>query len=105
MLEGSLKLNVVYKNRNLQKVCTNTDAASKKYGIRMAQVIRTRIGQIKIAKNTEEMLYLRLGRCHALKGDRAGQYAMDLVHPYRLIFEQIGDVIQIARIVEITDYH
>jgi len=27
------------------------------------------------------------GRCHELRGDRAGQLAVDLVHPYRLIFE------------------
>lgn len=33
------------------------------------------------------------------------QYAVDLLHPYRLIFEKQGDVIQIARIIEITDYH
>ena len=28
---------------------------------------------------------------------------MDLVHPYRLVFERLGDVVQIARIVEILD--
>ena len=33
------------------------------------------------------------------------QYAVALLHPYRLIFEKQGDVIQIARIIEITDYH
>ncbi|EEA84175.1 MULTISPECIES: hypothetical protein [Peptacetobacter] len=32
-------------------------------------------------------------------------YALDLVHPYRLIFEKKGDEIQIASIKEIVDYH
>lgn len=30
---------------------------------------------------------------------------MDLVHPYRLVFEKQGNEIQIANILEITDYH
>ena len=98
-------MEVIYKNRRLQRVCTNIDVASRKYGIRMAEVIRIRIRQIKSADDTESLLAQKLGRCHALKGDREGQYAMDLVHPYRLIFERIGEVIQIAKIVEITDYH
>ena len=37
--------------------------------------------------------------------DRKGQYAMDLVHPYRLVFEKTGDKIQIANVMEIVDYH
>lgn len=30
---------------------------------------------------------------------------MDLVHPYRLVFEKIDNQIQIAKIVSIEDYH
>ena len=30
---------------------------------------------------------------------------MDLVHPYRLVFEKIGNELQIAQIIEIVDYH
>lgn len=53
----------------------------------------------------EEMLQFHIGRCHLLKGNRKGQYAMDLVHPYRLVFEKIGNEIQIANVMEIVDYH
>lgn len=31
--------------------------------------------------------------------------AVDLAHPYRLVFEKNGDKIQIANILEIIDYH
>lgn len=48
---------------------------------------------------------LRLGRCHPLYGARLGQYAMDLIHPYRLIFTQYGDTVDIVEIQEIEDYH
>lgn len=51
------------------------------------------------------MVQFHIGRCHQLKGNRKGQYAMDLIHPYRLVFEQIGNIIQIAKVVSIEDYH
>ncbi len=31
------------------------------------------------------------GRCHELKGNRAGQLSIDLVHPYRLILVPSAD--------------
>lgn len=40
-----------------------------------------------------------------MKGDRKSQYAVDLVHPYRLVFEKRGTEIQIVCIMEIVDYH
>ncbi len=40
-----------------------------------------------------------------MKGKRKNQYAVDLVHPYRLVFEKKGDDIQIVKVMEIVDYH
>ena len=34
-----------------------------------------------------------MGRCHQLRGNRAGQLSLDLDHPYRLIFEPDHDPI------------
>ena len=71
----------------------------------MAEKIYLRIKQISAALSVEMMIQYRIGRCHQLKGNRKEQYAMDLVHPYRLVFEKEGDEIQIACIIEIVDYH
>ena len=30
-------------------------------------------------------------RCHPLLNNRKGQYAVDLVHPFRLVFKKHGD--------------
>lgn len=96
---------VEYNNKNIEKVCTNNSYAEKKYGTRMAELISTRIDQIKAADSVEEMLQFHIGRCHPLKGNRKNQYAVDLVHPQRLVFEKKGDEIRIANIMEIVDYH
>ena len=71
----------------------------------MAELIHQRIDEISAADSVEMMIQFRIGRCHALTQNRKGQYAVDLVHPYRLVFEKHGNTIQIAHIVEIVDYH
>lgn len=98
-------MEVTYKSTRLEKLCTNAYAAEKKYGIQMAEKIKLRIDQISAAISVEMMLQFKVGRCHQLKGDRKDQFAVDLVHPYRLIFEKLGGDIQIANIMEIVDYH
>ena len=105
LLCDRLVVEVIYKTRTLQRVCTDAQEARRKYGARMAKTIFMRVTELGLAKSVEELLHFHVGRCHALKGDRQGQFAMDLVHPYRLVFERLGDVVQIARIVEIADYH
>ena len=71
----------------------------------MADKIHQRIDEIDAADTVEMMVQFHIGRCHPLTQNRRGQYAMDLVHPYRLVFEKNGDEIQIANILEIVDYH
>lgn len=98
-------MTVDYKNHNIEKMCTVASHAEKRYGYEMALKIQLRIDQISAATDVEELIQYKVGRCHALKGNRKGQYAMDLVHPMRLVFERQGETVQIAVIQEIVDYH
>ena len=98
-------MQIEYKNSRLAKICTSIYEAEKKYGREMAEKIHLRIKQILASPGVEMLIQYRIGRCHELKGKRKKQYAMDLVHPYRLIFERRGTEIQIAYIMEIVDYH
>ena len=75
------------------------------YGQDMADKIHQRVDEINAADTVELMIQFRIGRCHPLSQNRKGQYAVDLVHPYRLVFEKKGGEIQIANILEIVDYH
>jgi proteic killer suppression protein len=98
-------LQIEYKNRSLEKICTNAEEAEKKHGLRMAEIIHERIDQITAFDSVGMLIQFRIGRCHPLKGKRKNQYAMDLIHPFRLIFEKKGEDIQIVKIVDIADYH
>ena len=73
-------------------------------GLQMAEKIQLRIKQIKASDSVEQMVQYNIGRCHPLRGNRENQYAVDLIHPYRLIFKKNGSNIQVL-VIEITDYH
>lgn len=98
-------MQIEYRNKCLEKVCTDAVVAKRKHGIEMAEKIDQRIGEIKAADSVEQMIQFGVGRCHPLKGNRLGQYAVDLVHPQRLIFAKREEDIQIVKIMEIEDYH
>ena len=96
---------ITYKNKKLEKICTSAKTAEKLYGTKMAEKIQQRVDEISASDTVEMMIQFHIGRCHQLKQNRKGQYAVDLVHPYRLVFEKNGEEIQIANIMEIVDYH
>ena len=98
-------LDITYKNRKLEKICTDAKTTEKTYGREMAGKIHQRLDEISAIDTVEEMIQFHIGRCHPLTNNRKGQYAVDLIHPYRLVFEKKGDSIQIANIIEIVDYH
>ena len=100
-----LTLHITYKSKKIEKICTDARTAEKTYGPKMAAKIHQRIDEIRAADNVEMMLQFRIGRCHVLTQNRKGQYAVDLVHPYRLVFEKRGKEIQIANVLEIVYYH
>ena len=98
-------MDITYKSNKIKKVCTDAKTADKIYGREMAEKIHQRIDEISAADTVEMMIQFHIGRCHPLSQNRKGQYAVDLVQPYRLVFEKHGEKIKIAHIVEIVDYH
>lgn len=96
---------VRYKNKKLESICTDHAKAKKVHGEEMANLIHRRIAQLKSASSVEMLVVGKIGRCHALTGNRKHQYAMHLKQPYRLIFVELEDVESTVKIIEIVDYH
>lgn len=57
----------------------------RRHNHQRAKLIRRRLDDLRAAASLEVMRNLP-GRCHELKGDRAGQLSLDLDGPYRLLF-------------------
>lgn len=96
---------IEYSTKKWRKICTEPTVAKKRYNSEMAIKISQRIDELSAASSVEEMLKYHIGNCHSLKGDRAEQYAVNLVQPYRLVFTKKDNEIQIVNIIEIVDYH
>jgi proteic killer suppression protein len=78
--------------------------------------IQLRLDQLRAAHTLADMAALPAARCHELQGDRQGQLAVDLVHPWRLILTPVEwieketggldwSTVEAIIIEEIVDYH
>jgi len=105
-------LKITISDRTLKKVITNSSKLSREYGAENAKKIIQRYNELKNIPNLEMMVKFRIGRCHLLKGNLKGKYALDLVHPFRMIIEPVFDnenrelksVVSVS-IVKMEDYH
>ena len=83
----------------------------------MARKLMQRLDDMRAAENLEVVMKLP-GRHHQLTGNRKGQFACDLIHPYRLIYEPGNNPLPVndegylvysevteINILEIVDYH
>lgn len=104
-MEGMKALKIKFKSNKLGKICTDSSVTRKTYNLEMAEKIAQRMEELEAADSVDMLLQFQIGRCHPLKGNRQGQFAMDLVQPFRLVFEKVKNTVQIVKILEIEDYH
>ena len=111
-------VDIEFKTRRLQRIFSSNTELIKKYGERMARTIQTRLEVLKSAPILAQVPTMRPVRCHPLKGRRKGYFAVDLVHPYRLMFRPDNtplplkpdggiDITRVTaiQITEVVDYH
>ncbi|MDK2970559.1 MAG: hypothetical protein PWP23_314 [Candidatus Sumerlaeota bacterium] len=100
---------VTFRTSKLRKQYEQSKEAEKAYGREVARRYIERINIIKQAHNIDELCALPRPlpglRCHALKGDRKGQWAINLTGFHRLIFTLEGDQLQVARIEEVSKHY
>jgi proteic killer suppression protein len=80
-------MEIQFKSSRMQKVCNGERESVREWGLPNARKLRQRLTELQAAETLEDMRKLPAARCHPLKGDRAGQFAVDLAHPFRLVFE------------------
>ena len=79
-------MNLAYKNNKLQKSLTDAREIQKSYGT-MARKVAQRMEQFLAAPNLAILMALQGANCHPLKGDRNGEWVVNISGNYRLIFE------------------
>lgn len=71
----------------------------------MARKYVHRVNIIKVTRDIEELKRLPGLRCHQLKGERSGQWAVNLTDYQRLIFTLEGDRLEIVRIEGVSKHY
>lgn len=98
-------MEIAFRTRKLEREYQEYARAVKSYGPEVARRYILRINIIKQARDIEELMSLPALRCHALRGNYRGQYAIKLTGFYRLIFTLKGNALEIAQIEEVSKHY
>lgn len=79
-------MNITFRNRQLNNLCDDFARLVNKFGKRNAKLITQRLSQLRAMPNLALARKLPQLRCHELTGDRKGELAIDVEHPFRLVF-------------------
>jgi proteic killer suppression protein len=82
-----------------------SDQSVREFGAQVGRKYIQRINIIKTTNSLDDLKKLPGIRCHPLKGDRTGQYAVNLTGFYRLIFTVDDDTLNIAMIEEVSKHY
>ena len=110
-------MEIEFSGSKLERVCNDSRLLQKEYG-HQAPVIMRRLAVLRAAPNLATVPVDKPERRHELVGNRKGTFAVDLKHPFRLIFEPAEDPVprkddggidlqrvDSIRILQIEDYH
>jgi proteic killer suppression protein len=108
-------MEITFADDKLQNLCEQPKLAQRKLGANCAKKLRTQLTIISVATCVTELV---IGHPHSLKGDRAGEFAVNLEGGKRLVFRPDHDPITLTEdgsidwskvtavcIVFIGDYH
>ena len=113
----SIDIDIRFADRRLAESCLSEAACQRRWGKDRCRLLQRRLQSLAAADTLSDMTNVP-GHCHALRGDRHGEYAIDLWGPIRLIFETANEPVPLKvdggtditkvtaiRIKEVADYH
>lgn len=111
-------MDISFRTRKLEKTFNSLAGLQKAFNVQMAKAIIKRMAVLKNSRHLGMVPTTKPERRHQLSGDRDEQFAVDLVHPHRLVFEPNHDPlprkddegidleqVTAIKILEVIDYH
>jgi proteic killer suppression protein len=90
-----------FGSKSIGELCTEFGTAARTLGHAASRRSRQRLDDLRAARALEVMRALP-GRCHGLKGDRAGQLSLGPERLRRLIFAPANDSVPASLMVALT---
>ena len=111
-------MEITFRTKRVQNDCSTLSRAKRRWGTQRGELVVRRLAELRASRTLAIVQKLPQARCHQLGQNRKGQFAIDLGHPFRLIFRPTNDPlpqtddgsIDLARvtaiqILEVVDYH
>lgn len=111
-------MDVYFSDRKIQKICCDEALLRKEYGAQNAKKIMMRLHEMYSVENLSQISTYPPPRRHQLSGERNGQFAVDIKHPFRIVFVPYSEPIPVLEdggidvskvtsieIIWIGDYH
>lgn len=109
-------MNITYSSK-IRKKLSSPSGIKMAFGT-MAKKVQSRLDEITASPNLKVLMQIPAANCHALSGDRDGEWALNISANHRMIFvinhdpiprKDNGEIETIEvvdiRIIETTDYH
>lgn len=79
-------MEISFKTKKLKTQLTNSNEMKKAYG-QTAKKVNQRMKELRASENLEIVMNtIPAAKCHELKGDRKGEFAVSISGNYRLVF-------------------
>ncbi|MBV1758709.1 MAG: type II toxin-antitoxin system RelE/ParE family toxin [Dethiosulfatibacter sp.] len=78
ILFGGIDIKIKYRNSKDKKICTDFKKAKKEIGPIVADKLHSLINFLESASSLMDIKNVPIYRLHPLKGDRKGQFAIDI---------------------------
>lgn len=98
-------MTVTFRTKQLERCYVDHKAAVREFGKDVARRYIGRINIIKCTASFQELAGIRVLRCHPLKGDWAGYYALTLTGFMRLVISLEDESMTIVRIEEVSKHY
>jgi toxin HigB-1 len=96
-------VDIEFSTKRLERASLDFAESSRIFGVPIGRKYIQRVLVLRAAENFSQLFGIQSLKLHPLKGNRAGQYAINLTGNYRLILEKAGE--DKVRIVDVEDYH
>lgn len=104
-------MDISFSSKKIRKEFESERKLVKSYGLPQARKITQRINEIEAAESLYDIFCNPSARLHQLSGNYKGKFAIDLIHPFRLIIEALDGELTNLRsitninIIKVEDYH
>jgi proteic killer suppression protein len=98
-------MKVLFSTRELQQWHLDYRMAQRSLGKDLARKYIQRVDVLMDADNVPQLLLVPGLKCHQLKGDRKGQWAISLDQSHRLIFTVADNRMEVIQVEEVSKHY